>query len=168
MAQQAADAVKDTVQHIADQVQDMGIAASSSSTAGGPAPNSLLDEETGEHVSKSELKKRQKQREKQRQKAEREATREPPPQPKRKAGPVEEDLTPNVSTLTFPCRYRLAASQSTPEDRHCRSFSMSRMVPRSRHGGLWSSESLSHLSGVVSGRSYDLDFQKPRKRTAEV
>ncbi|EMC99714.1 hypothetical protein BAUCODRAFT_571914 [Baudoinia panamericana UAMH 10762] len=88
-AQQTADAVKDAVQNVADKVQEMTTAD------GAPTANQLLDEETGEYVSKTELKKRQKQREKEKQKAEREATRQPPPAPKRKAGPVEEDLNPN-------------------------------------------------------------------------
>ena len=95
--QDAADALKESVQHVADKVQNL---TTSDGPSGGPAPNQLLDEETGEMVSKSELKKRQKQREKEKQKAEKEASRQPPPQPKRKAGSVEEEeskLNPNVS-----------------------------------------------------------------------
>lgn len=65
--------------------------------------NLLLDEVTGERVSKTELKKRQKAREKDAKKAEREATRQAPPPPKKKAASAEEDdakLNPNVSQLT--------------------------------------------------------------------
>jgi len=97
--QDTADAVKDTVQQVADKVKDL------TTSDGSPAPNLQLDEETGEHVSKSELKKRQKQREKDKQKAEKEATRQAPPQPKRKAGSVEEEeskLNPNVSQCLIP------------------------------------------------------------------
>lgn len=96
--QDAADALKESVQHVADKVQNL------TTSDGSPAPNQLLDEATGEYVSKSELKKRQKQREKEKQKAEREATRQAPPQPKRKAGSVEEDeakLNPNVSQCLY-------------------------------------------------------------------
>ena len=91
--QQAADTVKDAVQNVADKVKDL-------STSDAPQTNLLLDESTGEHVSKTELKKRQKQREKDAKKAEREATRQPPPQPKRKAASQEEEeskLNANVS-----------------------------------------------------------------------
>jgi lysyl-tRNA synthetase, class II len=56
--------------------------------------NLLLDEATGERVSKTELKRRQKQREKDAKKAEREATRQPPPAPKKTAD-TEEHLTAN-------------------------------------------------------------------------
>ena len=96
-AQQAADAVKDTLQNVTEKVQQM-------STADSAQPNLLLDEETGEHVSKTELKKRQKQREKEAKKAEREATRQAPPQPKRKAASQEEEegkLNANVSRLAL-------------------------------------------------------------------
>ena len=91
--QQTADTVKDAVQNVADKVKDM-------STSDGPQPNTLLDEATGEYVSKTELKKRQKAREKDAKKAEREATKQAPPQPKRKAASQEEDegkLNANVS-----------------------------------------------------------------------
>ncbi|KAK3648338.1 lysyl-tRNA synthetase [Elasticomyces elasticus] len=100
--QDVAEKVKDSVQQVADKVQELTTSdntAASASTSENAAPTTtaaqLLDEVTGEYVSKSELKKRQKQREKDKQKAEREATRQPPPAPKRKAGPVEEDLNPN-------------------------------------------------------------------------
>ena len=82
--QQAADTAKDGVQNVADKVKEM-------TTSDGPQPNLLLDEMTGEQVSKTELKKRQKQREKEGKKAEREATRQAPPQPKRKAVSQEEE-----------------------------------------------------------------------------
>lgn len=94
--QQSADVVKDTVQNVADKVKDL-------TTSDGPQPNLLLDEATGEHVSKTELKKRQKQREKDAKKAEREATKQAPPQPKRKAASQEEEeskLNANVSHLS--------------------------------------------------------------------
>ncbi|KAK3114593.1 lysyl-tRNA synthetase [Teratosphaeriaceae sp. CCFEE 6253] len=91
-SQDGADASKASVQNVTDKVQEM----STSDNAAAPSePNKLLDEVTGEHVSKSELKKRQKQREKEKQKAEKEATRQPPPAAKRKVGPAEEDLNPN-------------------------------------------------------------------------
>lgn len=92
--QKAADTVKDAVQNVADGVKNM------TTSDGSPQPNSILDEATGEYVSKTELKKRQKQREKSSKKAERESTRQAPPQPKRKAASQEEDesqLNPNVS-----------------------------------------------------------------------
>lgn len=91
-AQQAADVVKEAVQTVADGVKNM--TAGESNT-----PNTVLDEVTGEHVSKTEFKKRQKQREKEKQKAEREATRQAPPPPKKKTGGAaaeEEELNPNV------------------------------------------------------------------------
>lgn len=91
MADQAANAVKDTVQTVTDKVSEM-------STADSAGPATHLDEVTGEQVSKSELKKRQKQREKDAKKAEKAATAKPQAQPKRKAAQEEEaELTPNVS-----------------------------------------------------------------------
>lgn len=98
--QGAADAVKDAVQNVADKVKDM-------STSDGPQQNLLLDEVTGERVSKTELKKRQKAREKDVKKAEREATRQAPPQPKRKAASQEEEegkLNANVSQPYYSLR----------------------------------------------------------------
>ncbi len=92
--QRVAETLKESVQQVTDKVQEM-TTADNAGAAGGPSQ--LLDEVTGEHVSKSELKKRQKQREKDKQKAEREATRQPPPAAKRKAGPAEEELNPHVS-----------------------------------------------------------------------
>ncbi|KAK0345233.1 lysyl-tRNA synthetase [Friedmanniomyces endolithicus] len=90
--QRVAETLKESVQQVTDKVQEM-TTADNAGAAGGPSQ--LLDEVTGEHVSKSELKKRQKQREKDKQKAEREATRQPPPAAKRKAGPAEEELNPH-------------------------------------------------------------------------
>lgn len=55
--------------------------------------NLLLDEVTGERVSKTELKRRQKQREKDAKKAEKAAAA--PPKPKKEKQESEEDLTPN-------------------------------------------------------------------------
>ena len=59
--------------------------------------NLLLDEVTGEKVSKSELKRRQKLREKEAKKKEKEAAA--PPKSAKKVSPEEEEanLTPNVS-----------------------------------------------------------------------
>ncbi|KAI7603693.1 Lysine--tRNA ligase, partial [Hortaea werneckii] len=94
-AQQAADAVKDGVQAVADGVQSL---TTGDNSANAPEAGKLLDEVTGEYISKTELKKRQKQREKEKIKAEKEATRKPPPPPKRKAGGEQEDesqLNPN-------------------------------------------------------------------------
>lgn len=97
-AQQTASAAADAVQAVTDGVKGL-----STSEGQSPAANLLLDEVTGERVSKTELKKRQKQREKERQKAEREATRQPPPAPKRRvaggAAAEEEELNPNVGHL---------------------------------------------------------------------
>ncbi|GAB1732085.1 hypothetical protein NU195Hw_g8938t1 [Hortaea werneckii] len=94
-AQQAADVVKDGVQAVADGVQSL---TTGDNSANAPEAGKLLDEVTGEYISKTELKKRQKQREKEKIKAEKEATRKPPPPPKRKAGGEQEDesqLNPN-------------------------------------------------------------------------
>lgn len=59
--------------------------------------NLILDEVTGEKVSKSELKRRQKQREKEAKKKEREAAAPPKPVKKTSAEDDEANLTPNVS-----------------------------------------------------------------------
>ena len=64
-----------------------------------PAANLLLDEVTGERVSKTELKKRQKQREKEAKKTESRATKQAPPAPKK--GEREDDLTANVCHTDF-------------------------------------------------------------------
>lgn len=91
-AQGAADMFKDAVSTATDKVAQL--------TTSDNTPNLVLDEVTGESVSKSEYKKRLKAREKDAKKAEREATRQPPPQAKRKTGPPGEDeaqLNPNVS-----------------------------------------------------------------------
>lgn len=93
--QGAADAVKDGVQQVANQLQGTTV-----QDGGEPTANLLLDEVTGEKVSKTELKKRQKLRTKEAAKAEKEATKKPPPPPKKKAGSAEEEeakLNPNVS-----------------------------------------------------------------------
>jgi lysyl-tRNA synthetase class 2 len=60
--------------------------------------NLHLDEETGERVSKSELKKRQKQRQVEAKKKEKEAA-QPPAKAQKKASAeeMEADLSPNVS-----------------------------------------------------------------------
>ena len=59
----------------------------------------LLDEVTGEKVSKTELKKRQKQREKDSKKKEKEAAAPPKAQKNSSAEDDEANLTPNVSWL---------------------------------------------------------------------
>lgn len=107
-AQGVVDAVKDGVQQVAEQLQNATVqdstAAPTTTTdeakANETKPQTLLDEVTGEYVSKSELKKRQKQRQKDIQRAEREATRQAPPAPKKKnAADDEAQLNPNVSEL---------------------------------------------------------------------
>ncbi|KAF4543229.1 putative lysyl-trna synthetase protein [Lasiodiplodia theobromae] len=60
---------------------------------GEPQQNLLLDEVTGERVSKTELKRRQKQREKEAKKAEKAAAA--PPKAKKEKQESEEELTPN-------------------------------------------------------------------------
>jgi lysyl-tRNA synthetase class 2 len=59
--------------------------------------NLLLDEVTGERVSKTELKRRQKLREKEAKKKEKEANAPPKPEKKVSAEEEEANLTPNVS-----------------------------------------------------------------------
>lgn len=59
--------------------------------------NLLLDEVTGEKVSKSELKRRQKNREKEAKKKEKEAAAPPKAEKKTSAEDEEANLTPNVS-----------------------------------------------------------------------
>lgn len=58
--------------------------------------NLLLDEVTGEKVSKTELKKRQKLREREAKKKEREAAAPPKPEKKVSAEEEESNLSPNV------------------------------------------------------------------------
>ena len=101
-AQGVVDAVKDGVQQVADKlqsatVQDSTAAPTDENKPAETKPQTLLDEVTGEYVSKSELKKRQKQRQKDIQKAEREATRQAPPAKKKNAAEDEAQLNPNVS-----------------------------------------------------------------------
>ncbi|KAI7367997.1 Lysine--tRNA ligase [Hortaea werneckii] len=102
-AQQAADAVKDGVQAVADGVQNL---TTGDNSANAPEAGKLLDEVTGEYISKTELKKRQKQREKEKIKAEKEATRKPPPPPKRKAGGEQEDESQLNPSQYFEIRSR--------------------------------------------------------------
>lgn len=64
--------------------------------------NLLLDEVTGERVSKTELKKRQKLREKEAKKKEKEAAAPPKVEKKTSAEDEEANLTPNVSLFVFP------------------------------------------------------------------
>lgn len=97
--QGAAEAVKEGVQAVAEKLQTSTISDAPTTQAEGTTPNQLLDEVTGEMVSKTELKKRQKARGKEAKKAEREAARPPPAVGKRKAGSAQEDeakLNPNV------------------------------------------------------------------------
>lgn len=63
--------------------------------------NLLLDDVTGEKVSKTELKRRQKQREKDAKKKEKEAAAPPKPKAEKKSSAEEDEsnLTPNVSDL---------------------------------------------------------------------
>ena len=104
-AQGVVDAVKDGVQQVADKLQNATVSDSTAAptTTDEAKPNetkpqTLLDEVTGEYVSKSELKKRQKQRQKDIEKAKKEATRQAPPAPKKKnAADDEAQLNPNVS-----------------------------------------------------------------------
>lgn len=94
-----ADTIKDAVEGIAEKVQNVTIGSSSTAPAtdnvAPNAPNLQKDEETGEMVSKSELKKRQKSREAAKKKADR-AANAPPPKEKKEKVDVS-DLNPNVS-----------------------------------------------------------------------
>lgn len=66
--------------------------------------NLLLDEVTGEKVSKTELKKRQKLREKDAKKKEREAAAPPKVEKKASAEEEEANLSPNVRVSLFSVR----------------------------------------------------------------
>ncbi|KAK4635379.1 Lysine--tRNA ligase cla4 [Fulvia fulva] len=91
-AQQAADAVKDAVHDVTNKVSELTTGATGESSQ----PNLVLDEVTGEKVSKTEFKKRQKAREKEAKKAEAAATRQAPPAAKKKADAGDESqLNPN-------------------------------------------------------------------------
>ena len=100
-AQGVVDAVKDGVNQVAEKLQGTNVEDSANTSEAKPAetkPQTLLDEVTGEYVSKSELKKRQKQRQKDIEKAKKESTRQAPPAPKKKnAADDEAQLNPNVS-----------------------------------------------------------------------
>jgi lysyl-tRNA synthetase class 2 len=64
-AQGVVDAVKDGVQQVTEKLQGINVEDSANTGEAKPTetkPQTLLDEVTGEYVSKSELKKRQKQR----------------------------------------------------------------------------------------------------------
>ena len=97
------DAVKDGVQQVAEKLQGTSVEDSANTGEAKPAetkPQTLLDEVTGEYVSKSELKKRQKQRQKDIEKAKKDATKQAPPAPKKKnAADDEAQLNPNVSRM---------------------------------------------------------------------
>ncbi|GAM88410.1 hypothetical protein ANO11243_064430 [Dothideomycetidae sp. 11243] len=90
-AQNAAAAVKDAVQDAAEKVANL-------TTFDTAAPQTYLDEVTGERVSKTELKKRQKQREKDAKKAEKAAAAPAAPAKKKPTASAEEEeahLNPN-------------------------------------------------------------------------
>ncbi|KAF2716679.1 lysyl-tRNA synthetase [Polychaeton citri CBS 116435] len=94
-AQGAADAVKDAVQTVTDKVKELTTAEGQQQ--GGTVASSILDEETGEYVSKSEFKKRQKQREKTKKREADAANKQPPPASKKKhAAEEEEDVDPRL------------------------------------------------------------------------
>lgn len=65
--------------------------------------NLLLDDVTGEKVSKTELKRRQKQREKDAKKKEKEAAAPPKPKAEKKSSAEDDEanLTPNVSDIVI-------------------------------------------------------------------
>jgi lysyl-tRNA synthetase class 2 len=99
-AQGVVDAVKDGVNQVAEKLQGTSVEDSANTSEAKPETKAqnLLDEVTGEYVSKSELKKRQKQRQKDIEKAKKESTRQAPPAPKKKnAADDEAQLNPNVS-----------------------------------------------------------------------
>lgn len=75
--------------------------------------NLLLDEVTGERVSKSELKRRQKQREKDARKKEKEAAAPPKVEKKASAEEEEANLTPNVSLGAPVLFYKLVPTRLT-------------------------------------------------------
>jgi lysyl-tRNA synthetase class 2 len=93
-----ADTMKDAVEGIVEQVKDATIGSSTGEAAASNAPNLQKDEETGEMVSKSELKKRQKARQAAAKKAEK-AAAAPPPKEKSKDKLDMSDLNPNVGIL---------------------------------------------------------------------
>lgn len=96
--QGATDAVREGVEAVTETLQNASI-DTVTNAATTSTPNFVLDEATGEMVSKTELKKRIKNREKEAKKAEREAARPPPPQAKNRPTTAEEDestLNPNV------------------------------------------------------------------------
>ncbi|KAK5142866.1 Protein kinase [Oleoguttula sp. CCFEE 6159] len=96
-AEQVAQGAQNAVQQVTDKVGELTAGsnageAASSTTA---AQQTYLDDVTGEHVSKSELKKRKKQREKDDKKAEKAAAAPPKPVKKVSAEENEAELTPN-------------------------------------------------------------------------
>lgn len=96
--QGAVDKAKDAVQAVTDKVQEVTV------QDGADKPALLLDEVTGEQVSKTELKKRQKAREKEAKKAEKDASRPAPAVGKAKKNTAEEDegkLSPHVSSAAL-------------------------------------------------------------------
>lgn len=73
--------------------------------------NLLLDEVTGEKVSKTELKRRQKLREREAKKKEKEAAAPPKPTKNASAEEEEANLTPNVSESCADCPMNRPADQ---------------------------------------------------------
>jgi lysyl-tRNA synthetase class 2 len=81
---------------------DSGVQAAEASLA-----NLILDEATGEKVSKSELKRRQKNRERDARKKEKEVTAPPKAEKRVSAEDEESNLAPNVSRVWRPVRLSL-------------------------------------------------------------
>lgn len=86
--QHTASATEAAIQNATQQIKNPKMAQNK---VDGRASGSLLDQETGEYVSKNELKKRQKQRERERLKAEREGNRQNLPEIKKGANGSEEE-----------------------------------------------------------------------------
>jgi len=81
------------------QRQEKMADASASTAPDQQLANLLLDEVTGEKVSKSELKRRQKQRQKEDEKKQKAAAAPPKPAKKESGEAEEKDLNPNVKTF---------------------------------------------------------------------
>jgi len=92
--QNAADAVKDAVQNVTEKVGEL-TTESNTAESNTTTPQSVLDEVTGEHVSKTEYKKRVKQRAVEAKKAEKAANAPAPAQKKKSAEEEEAHLNPN-------------------------------------------------------------------------
>jgi lysyl-tRNA synthetase class 2 len=90
-----ADTAKDAVQGVVDAVKNATIGESSSAGASGTTPNLVEDPETGEKISKTELKKRIKAREVAAKKAAKAAAAPKPAASKKAEGVDMSDLNPN-------------------------------------------------------------------------